>query len=268
MTEPAKASATDSAGLPSPLQSVSDMRMAAKWLIGTAAAVGAVLVGGAPLTAVGKLHSIQATALAFGGLVVGLVGVAWAIWHTSDVFIPPTTTLGDLHDGKLADLRVLIARDSKAFYGPFGVSVDDLEAACRRFDTAAANLAVMTASESDDKRRRLLRQGYADAKANAAQAQSRREWLLGLIHAWKVRTQLRRARLHVFIGAALVGLGLVTFAAATSFHFSGSGGAKKSDVTTFCISRPESSYQRLDRPNSCYAVITSRHKNISSRTEG
>jgi hypothetical protein len=204
------------AGLPSPLDAVGDMRATAKWIIGAAAAVGVALLGGAPLAAVGRIHGFGSAAEAFGGLALGLTGVGWAIWHTADALIPPATTLATLDTPPLADLRAQIAGEPAAYFGPFGNSAAQVQAACQRFGTAAAQIAVMLAAEPDAGRRAILAQGQADALANAAQASARLRWLLSLAHAWRVRDQLRRARLHTFAGAAVAALGAVLFLVATS----------------------------------------------------
>jgi hypothetical protein len=211
-------SASGLAGLPSPLDAVDDMRATAKWIIGTAAAVGAALLGGAPLAAVGKIHGLGSAVEAFAGLALGLTGVGWAIWHTTDALIPPATTLAALETPPLADLRAQIAADPAEFFGPFGESVAQVQAAGRDYDTAAAKIAVMLAAEPDLDRQRILAQGQADALANAAHATARLRWLLSLAHAWRVRDQLRRARLHTFAGAAVAALGAVVFLVATSGH--------------------------------------------------
>jgi hypothetical protein len=203
-------------GLPSPLDAVSDMRASAKWIVGAAAAVGAVLLGGGPLTAVGKVHGLGSAAAAYVGLVVGLAGVGWAIWHVTDALLPPVTTLATLQSPPLADLRAEIAADPGTFYGPFGTSVGELQAAYLVYGKASANIATMLAIEADSAQHRLLEQGYADATANTAQIQARLRWLLALAHAWRVRDQLRRARSHAFAGAAVAALGAVIFVAATS----------------------------------------------------
>lgn len=203
-------------GLPSPLDAVDDMRSTAKWTIAAVAAVGAALIGGAPLAAVGKVHGLGSAIEAFGGLALGLAGVGWAIWHTTDALIPPTTTLAALQTPQLADLRARIAADPGAFFGPFGTSTTQVKAAVQRYDTAAAQIAVMIATETDATRQRVLAQGQADALANAAQASARLRWLLSLMHAYRVRDQLRTARLHTFAGAAVTALGAVLFIASTS----------------------------------------------------
>lgn len=203
-------------GLPSPLDAVDDMRSAAKWTIAAVAAVGAALLGGAPLAAVGKVHGFGSAAEAFGGLALGLLGVGWAIWHTTDALIPPTTTLATLDTPPLADLRAQIAADPRAFFGPFGTSVAQVQAAIQSYDTAAAQIAVLLAAGPDAARQRVLEQGQADALANAAAASGRLRWLLSLVHAWRVRDQLRAARLQTFGGAAAAALGAVLFIVATS----------------------------------------------------
>lgn len=220
MTDTARASSADPwYGLPSPLDAVADMRTTAKWIIGAAAAVGAALLGGGPLTAVGKVHDLGSAAIAYAGLVVGLGGVGWAIWQVTDALIPPVTTLASLQLPDLAQLQSIISLDPKAFYGPFGSSVVELQAACLLFDKVAARVAAMLASESDSVRQRLLEQGHADALANSTQARARLRWLLALTHAWHVRDQLRSARRQAFIGAAVAALGAVVFVTATSGHF-------------------------------------------------
>lgn len=203
-------------GLPSPLDAVDDMRSTAKWTIAAVAAVGAALLGGAPLAAVGKIHGLGSAVEAFAGLALGLAGVGWAIWHTTDALIPPTTTLAALETPQLADLRAQLTADPEAFFGPFGTSPAQVKAAVERYDTAAAQLAVLLAAEPDATRRRVLAQGQADALANAAQAGARLRWLLLLTHAWRVRDQLRAARLQTFAGAAVAALGAVLFVVSTS----------------------------------------------------
>ena len=109
-----------------------------------------------------------------------------------------------------------IQADPTAFFGPFGSSVEDLEQQCIFWQTAAAKAAIRLAAEPDEIRGRQLVQGIADAQANAANAGARLRWLLELAHAWRVRDQLRRARLQTFAGAVVAALGAVLFVAATT----------------------------------------------------
>jgi len=198
----------------SPLDAVTDMRTTAKWIIGAMAAVGATLLGGAPLTAIGKIHGAGHIALAFVGLLVAIAGVGWAIWHTSDALMPPLTTLASLDTPQLAGLRAQLDANPRAFFGPFGASVRQLEAECRRWDAVAANTSKMMITEQDRTRQLTLAGGLADAQANAAHIRARLRYLLELAHAWRVRDQLRWARLQAFLGAGITALGAMLFVAA------------------------------------------------------
>src|SRR5258708_37915068 len=77
--------------LPSPLDSVDDMRSPAKWMLAAAGAVGAVLLSGGPLVAVGQVHGLLHAFLAWLGLVISLGGLGVAIWFTSQVLVPRLT---------------------------------------------------------------------------------------------------------------------------------------------------------------------------------
>jgi hypothetical protein len=200
--------------LHSPADAVADMRATARWTVAGAAAVGALLLGGAPLTAVGKISHAANAVLAFAGLVVALGGVAWAIWQTGEALMPRIATLADLDDPDLSDLRATMARDPSAFFGPFGQARDDLRAAVAFHGTVAANLAVTAAAEQDPVRSRLLTQALADARANADLARRLQDRLVELVHAWKVRTAVRRSRRHTLGAAAVVALGAVVFLSA------------------------------------------------------
>jgi hypothetical protein len=224
--------------LPSPADAVADMRSTARWTIAAAAAVAALLLGGAPLTAVGKIDHLGNALLAYLGLVIALGGVGWAIWQTGEALMPRVATLADLDDPELADLRATMAKDPVAFYGPFqecqeewnhgggrhgrkepgafhGPYHDGLRRAAARHGVVAANLAVKAAAEEDPARSRMLAQALEDARANAELAERLQRQLVEFVHAWKVRTAVRRARVHTLAAAAVIALGAVLFLSAT-----------------------------------------------------
>ena len=79
------------------------IREAAKWLIGSFAAVGAALIAGSQLSNIGKLpvcysDSIQCARLwvAGGGAVTALLGVMWAVWTGVQLLTPVRSQEGDL----------------------------------------------------------------------------------------------------------------------------------------------------------------------------
>jgi hypothetical protein len=79
------------------------IREAAKWLVGSFAAVGASLIAGSQLSSIGKLpvcapSSVECTRLwiAVVGAVGALVGVVWAVWTGVALLAPPRLQVGDL----------------------------------------------------------------------------------------------------------------------------------------------------------------------------
>jgi hypothetical protein len=193
------------------------MRTSAMWILGAIAAVGAALLGGGPLIAVGKIHSYDEAFSAFGGLALGLFGVGWAVWHVAEALIPPLTVPSSLDtEPRLEDLRKLIAREPSAYYGPFGASMADLGAKLAFHSAVAASIDEALETERDKPRRRGLRRHREGAEATVAAIELRMRYMLELAHAWRVRDELRRARRHAFAGGALAVVGALIFSVVTS----------------------------------------------------
>lgn len=196
-------------------QAVADMRATAKWTIGAVAAVGALLLGGGPLAAMGKINDMGDAAAAFGGLALALAGVGWVIWQTGEVLAPRLSTITELDRPSMAELRRRIAQDPTPFYGPFGEDPASLRAARVLHEKAVANLAAIRAREQDENRIRSIEQAFDDEQANAALARRLEHQLVDLVHAWQVHTALRRARVHTLAALAVVAFGAVLFLTAT-----------------------------------------------------
>ncbi|MGH3374729.1 MAG: hypothetical protein ACRDP6_08310 [Actinoallomurus sp.] len=194
-----------------PGDAVSDMRATAKWTIGAAAATGALLLGGAPLAAINKIHGGWHMALAATGLVLAFAAVAWIIRQTSEVLMPRVVSLSALDDPDLADLCSLIEAEPTTFFGGFGDSVADLATAALLHDTIAANTARLLARESDPTRIRILEQTLTDAHANAQSAHSLQRQLVEFVHAWKVASLVREARRQTLVAAFVILVGSSLF---------------------------------------------------------
>ncbi|GGM27680.1 MULTISPECIES: hypothetical protein [Micromonospora] len=201
---------------PSPLDAVPDMRATAKWLVAAAAAVGSLLLGVGPLTAVGRVGTAGDALWAFVGLVVALAGVGVGIWFAAEALTPPVTTLATLDTPALAGLRARIGTDPGAFYGPFGDSVTDLRAGVTTHAAAAAQLAILLSQERDPTTRTVLDQALRDAQANERLARQLQRRLLEFVHVWQVRQALRRSRIATLAAMAVVALGAVLFLLATA----------------------------------------------------
>jgi len=196
---------------PSPLDAVADMRATAKWIVAAAAAVGSLLLGTAPLAAIGRVQDLYSAALAFAGLGLALSGVGIVIWFTAEALTPPITTLATLSEPRVRDLRLRMARDPAPFFGPFGRNADELQSNAGLHAMAAVNLAVLLVREEDTAHRMVLTQALADANANAALARHLLRRLLEFVHVWQVRRALRRARTIAMVGIILGAFGTVIF---------------------------------------------------------
>lgn len=79
------------------------IREAAKWLIGSFAAVGAALIAGSQLSSIGKLPVCASTSIdcarlwiAGGGATIALLGVIWAVWTGVRLLAPSRRQASEL----------------------------------------------------------------------------------------------------------------------------------------------------------------------------
>lgn len=200
--------------LPPPLDALADLRSAAKWTLLAVGAVGAALISGGPLVAVGQVHGVAHAVLAGLGLVIALAGVGLAIWHTSRVLEPRLTTPGDLTSRALAGLRQQVERNPVWFFGYVATSVEDLVS----YQVIAANLARQFTEEMDAARRKLIEPRLCQVGRDAARADPYVRFLVAAAHVWKLNEDLRRSRWYTMLGGVLVVAGGVLFFTATGGH--------------------------------------------------
>jgi len=198
--------------MPSPLEAVDDLRAAAKWTLAAEGAVGAALISGGPLVAVGQVHGTAHALLAGAGLAVALGGVGLAIWFTSKVLSPRLTTPATLRSPALAQLQGMIEAEPAQFFGVVATKVDAL----LLHQEVAVDLARKVAGEKDPARRQVIKRQLRRAEANAARAAPYVRWLLALAHVWQIEADLRRSRWCTLAGGLLVVAGAVLFFIATS----------------------------------------------------
>jgi hypothetical protein len=174
--------------------------------------VGAALISGGPLVAVGHVHGVAHALIAGAGLVLALAGVGLAIWTTSTVLSPRLTTPATLRSPALAGLRAIIEADSAQFFGPAAATVDAL----LLHREVTVNLARLLAAEKDPAKRTMIKRQLDRAKGNAERAAPYVRWLLALAHVWQIRQALERSRGFTLAGGVLVIAGSVLFFTATS----------------------------------------------------
>jgi hypothetical protein len=210
------------------------MRTTAKWMLAAAGAVGAALISGGPLVAVGQVHGTSHALLAGLGLVIALGGVGVAIWFTGQVLVPRLTTPKTMKKMKesraLAKLWAQIDDDPAEF---MGVAAETLEGLFERHDQLRKLVADLAravareeapdrpgapAREKDPARLARLQANLSQATANEETVGSYVRWVLALGHAWLVRADLERSRIWTLGGGVLVVIGAVLF-----FIVTGSG---------------------------------------------
>ncbi len=201
--------------LPSPLDAVDDLRAAAKWTLAAAGAVGAALISGGPLVAVGQVHGLSHALLAGLGLVLALAGVGIAIWSTSKVLAPRLTTRKTVMSPGLASLRQDIEAEPEQFFGLTATSVTGLFKCQDDQREIAADLARQAAGEKDPQRRAVLEGQFRRVEENAARAGAYVRRLLALAHVWQIQADLRWSRRCTLGGGLLVIVGAVLFFVAT-----------------------------------------------------
>lgn len=194
--------------LPSPLDAIDDLRTTAKWTLAAAGLVGAALISGGPLVAVGNVHGLSHSLLAGGGLVVALAGVAISIWSTSRVLAPRLTTAATLTSRRLAGLRKDLNLEPNAVTAILERPDQELQ--------IAASLTRQAASSRNRRRRPELERQLRRVNDNAARAEADARRLLALGHVWGIEADLRLSRRCTLAGGLLVVIGAVLFFAATS----------------------------------------------------
>lgn len=240
--------------LPSPLDSVGDMRAAAKWMLAAAGAVGAALISGGPLVAVGQVHGVLHAVLAGLGLVIALGGVGTAIWFTSKVLVPRLMTPAVLSNAgrpqaapprrsvlrvrlsailqasrqrELVALKELVNAEPAEFFGIAAASVDGLFARQQGLRQNAASLARQAAREKDPRRRAMYQDQLRRVEENGERVGRYVRYLLALGLAWQIKADLELSRKWTLAGAVLVIVGAVLF-----FGSTGSNGPTYVPVVT------------------------------------
>ena len=211
--------------MPSPLAAVDDMRGAAKWMLVAAGAVGAALISGGPLVAIGQVHGGLHILLAVLGLIFAIGGVGVAIWFTSEVLMPQLMTPDTFRQAKeLEELRDIINAESAEFMGVAaeptdgGMAATPVDLLFNRQEALrqnAASLARLAKAQKGPQRREEFRTQIRRVEENGERVGRYVRFVLALGHAWRIKAALQRARLATLFGAGLVIIGAVLFFIAT-----------------------------------------------------
>ncbi|WP_233558798.1 pentapeptide repeat-containing protein [Micromonospora radicis] len=201
---------TDDAGTDALERGNERIRDAAKWLVASAAAVGAAMLAGSQLSSIGELHfgapdSVENARLwiAVLGAVAGLSAVVYAIWTAVQILLPKLVLVSDLdrawaqRRSELAPVVDHFRRNPKYLQG-FAAPTEVITA---REQLVAAQ---REPSTGDDVRAQLAA-GIADLdeRITAIEDTATHEAL---------KEQFRRALRKLMLATAVAALGIVAFA--------------------------------------------------------
>ena len=119
-----------------------------------ASAVGAALISGGPLVAVGHVHGMAHALLAGAGLVLALTGVGLAIWSTSTVLSPRLTTPADAEVTRAGRAAGSDRGRSRAVLRPGG---DEALTRCSSIRRSPSTLARLLAAEKEPAKRKMIK---------------------------------------------------------------------------------------------------------------
>jgi hypothetical protein len=181
------------------------IRETAKWLIASFAAVGAALVAGSQISSIGSAHGVR-LAVAVGGAVLGLGGVAFAINAVWMVLEPAQVRLDELTSDQAVVEFVRVNPDALK-----GQAETISELVHRYMEEMGAYAEARAASRADPSNKAL------EAKAaGASAALASTQDVVQLLRKWLLFAKVRRASQHarsaVLVAAVSAAAGLLAFA--------------------------------------------------------
>jgi hypothetical protein len=208
-----------SGGAAPPLDKAADrIRETSKWLIATFAAVGGALIAGSQLSSIGSLAPANwmRFAIAAAGVLIAILGVAWAIAAAVRVSVAGSVNLAGLAALPQGDaVRTRLEEDEAlmAGYRSLGaLATDYAEAVARRKQTYDAYIADRSQPVSDPSK-------LEDAKTAAANATFLSQTVQNVLSVGSfeaVATEFKKSRRDLFVGAAAAAAGILAFAAAAN----------------------------------------------------
>jgi hypothetical protein len=190
---------------------VGRLRTTAQWLIGAFGAVGTALIAGIQLKSLGGVHGTALTETIFS-IAVGLIGVAAAIWATSNVLIPIAASPGALLGGReFRKVREQVQQDATLLRDLADTLPELVAARTTSLEQSRAAYAAMVAAPNDQ----ALRDAYAVAEDRRKRIGRTIDDLVDLGIFLRLREVFVAARAWMVVGALLAAAGAIGFV-----HFS------------------------------------------------
>jgi hypothetical protein len=190
---------------------IDSARELAKWLIVAFGAIGATIVAGSQLSEMGEIDGWRLFG-AFAGLVLGLVGVAIAIWYAAKVLTPSDLTLAQLARSEANSPAGKLVREDPDVLLGHGNTIVQLQS--NRKDAIERESSAWSAYEAD-KADAELKQRAIDAQADRRLVDDAVQQFLPMALYAQVEQTLKTAIRVMFAGAvvAAAGIGLFAWAA-------------------------------------------------------
>lgn len=190
------------------LAAIDRIRDTAKWLLTTFGVVGAALVAGTQLSDIGDAEGWR-LALAFGGAVLGFLGVALAIWMTGRVFMPQRVGLEEITSD--ANVGKWASEDPGLLKG----QADTVDELVRRYRETLKAYGEARREAQNAPTDQALKSAVAAKQAEYQSVENPTQLIRGMAIFDRVNSTFRDALIAVGIGIALAGVGLLLFAYAT-----------------------------------------------------
>jgi hypothetical protein len=183
-----------------------------KYVVAGFAAVGAILVGTAPLAGLGTVSGGWWLPTLLGAT-IAVGGVIYAVWKSSDVLMPAVATLDDVGDpnatGEMANLRDKVLGGPDGLFRRWGGTVDNLRG--KRELEYATLTSIRNYTAADETEAKVIAQAETDTMDRLDQiAEIVDVAVAGAGYATVRDTALDR-RKHIAVAAVLVALGVALF---------------------------------------------------------
>jgi hypothetical protein len=189
------------------------LRDVVKWTATSFGALGALLIGTAPLSGLAKVEPTFWTFLLlalFAALALG--GVGFVIWKSTSLLAPSMVTLTDVRsDDRYAGVRTLVASEPQAFLGTWGSDVESFlanRAQEYRLLAAVDQMIVREPNQADVRSLRKLRDKLVARVESLGRVSQR---LLAVAQFSELSTSFNEARPKLFGGAAAVIFGIAGY---------------------------------------------------------
>lgn len=189
------------------------LRDVVKWTATSFGALGALLIGTAPLSGLAKVEPTFWTFMLlalFAALALG--GVGFVIWKSTSLLAPSMVTLTDVRsDDRYAGVRTLVASEPQAFLGTWGSDVESFlanRAQEYRLLAAVDQMIVREPNQADVRSLRKLRDKLVARVESLGRVSQR---LLAVAQFSELSTSFNEARPKLFGGAAAVIFGIAGY---------------------------------------------------------